>query len=130
MPALYFEAGAAIVAFVMIGNLLEARARSRLADAVRGLISLAPTTARRIGAIGATGATGATGAPELAEVDAASLVAGDAILVRPGERLPADGTIVEGSSALDESMLTREGLPVDKAEGSPVYAGTLNHHGA
>ena len=130
MPALYFEAGAAIVAFVMIGKLLEARARSRLADAVRGLISLAPTTARRIGAIGATGATGATGAPELAEVDAASLVAGDAILVRPGERLPADGTIVEGSSALDESMLTGEGLPVDKAEGSPVYAGTLNHHGA
>jgi len=121
MPALYFEAGAAIVAFVMVGKLLESRARSRLADAVRGLVSLAPSTARRVDA---------NGRADLAEVDAASLVAGDTILVRPGERLPADGTIVEGQSALDESMLTGEGLPVDKAEGSPVYAGTLNHHGA
>ncbi len=118
MPALYFEAGAAIVAFVMIGKLLEARARSRLADAVRGLISLAPANAHRT-------LDGVT-----ADVDAATLVAGDTILVRPGERLPADGTIVEGHSALDESMLTGEGLPVDKAAGSPVYAGTLNHHGA
>ena len=130
MPALYFEAGAAIVAFVMVGKLLEARARSRLADAVRGLLALAPTVAHRL----AGPPTGA-GAPLEAddreiEVEAAALVPGDLIVIRPGERVAADGTIVEGSSALDEAMLTGEGLPVDKAEGAPVYAGTLNHHGA
>lgn len=118
MPALYFEAGAAIVAFVMIGKLLEARARSRLADAVRGVLSLSPSVAHLV-------EDGAT-----RDVDATALTAGATVLVRPGERVPADGTIVEGSSALDESMLTGEALPVDKSEGAPVYAGTLNHHGA
>jgi len=118
MPELYFEAGAAIVAFVMIGKLLEARARSHLADAVRGLLSLAPATARKL-----------DGDAEH-EVAADALAAGDTIVVRPGERVPADGTVLEGRSALDESMLTGEALPVDKEEGSPVYAGTLNHHGA
>ncbi|HEU0035410.1 MAG TPA: heavy metal translocating P-type ATPase [Kofleriaceae bacterium] len=117
-PALYFEAGAAIVAFVMIGKLLEARARSQLADAVRGLLSLAPTTARKL----------VDGAP--VEVEASSLVPGDAIAIRPGERIAADGTLIEGRSAVDESLLTGEAMPVDKAEGAPVYAGTLNHHGA
>jgi Cu+-exporting ATPase len=121
MPALYFEAGAAIIAFVLIGKLLEARARSRLADAVRGVLSLSPTTAHLID-------SSADGI--VCDVDADSLIAGATILVRPGERLPADGTIIEGSSALDEAMLTGESLPVDKSEGAPVYAGTLNHHGA
>jgi Cu+-exporting ATPase len=105
MPEIYFEAGAAIVAFVMIGKVLESRARARVSDAVRGLISLVPDSA-------------------------ATLAPGDVVLVKPGERVPADGTIVEGKSALDESMLTGESLPVDREEGSPVYAGTLNHHGA
>ncbi len=114
-PDIYFEAGAAIVAFVMIGKLLESRARARLGEAVRGLLALAPATAHHV---------------ERGDVDAASLVAGDEIDVRPGERLPADGTIVAGASALDEAMLTGESMPVDKSEGSPVYAGTLNHHGA
>ena len=118
MPALYFEAAAAIIAFILIGKLLEARARARLADAVRGLLSLAPTTAHVVDGSGTR------------DVDAASLAAGAMILVRPGERLPADGTIVEGTSALDEAMLTGESLPVDKTEGAAVYAGTLNHHGA
>ena len=125
-PELYFEAGAAIVAFVMVGKLLEARARSRLSDAVRGLVSLAPSTARR--RAGGGGGGGAGG--EAREVDAAALAPGDVIEVRPGERLAADGTVIEGHSAVDESMLTGESLPVDKAEGAPVYAGTLNHHGA
>jgi Cu+-exporting ATPase len=135
-PALYFEAGAAIVAFVMVGKLLEARARARLSDAVRGLISLAPATARRRGgaAGGAAGAAAGAAAGEgvgaATEVDAAALAPGDVIEVRPGERLAADGTVIEGRSAVDESMLTGESLPVDKAEGAPVYAGTLNHHGA
>jgi P-type Cu+ transporter len=118
MPTLYFEAGAAIVAFVMIGKLLEARARSRLSEAVRGLVALAPAHAHRLVA------------GIESDVDAAALEAGDAIAVRPGERLPADGTIVEGRSAIDEAMLTGESLPVDKGEGAAVYAGTLNHHGA
>ena len=117
-PDLYFEAGAAIVTFVMLGKLLEARARSRLADAVRGLLSLAPATARRLVA----------GADH--EVDASELAAGDVILVRPGERIAADGTVTEGNSSVDEALLTGEAMPVDKAEGAPVYAGTLNHHGA
>ncbi len=118
LPALYFEAGASIVAFVMIGKLLEARARSRLTDAVRGLLSLSPTTAHRI----------ADGVET--EIDAALLAAGDVIVVRPGERVAADGTVIEGRSAVDEAMLTGESLPVDKAEGAPLYAGTLNHQGA
>ncbi|HEY4056204.1 MAG TPA: heavy metal translocating P-type ATPase [Kofleriaceae bacterium] len=121
-PMLYFEAGAAIIAFVLIGKVLEARARSRVADAVRGLLSLAPVTAHEI--------FDEAGAASVRDVDAASLAAGASIVVRPGERVPADGTIIEGSSALDESMLTGESLPVDKTDGSPVYAGTLNHHGA
>ena len=117
-PMLYFDATAAIVAFVMIGKLLEARARSRVADAVRGLLALAPSRARvRVG-------------DGDREVDASALVAGDVMLVRPGERVAADGTIVEGRSALDESILTGEALPVDKAAGAAVYAGTLNQHGA
>ncbi|HEV7557136.1 MAG TPA: heavy metal translocating P-type ATPase, partial [Kofleriaceae bacterium] len=114
MPELYFEAGAAIVAFVMVGKLLESKARARVGDAVRGLISLVPAMARRGDG----------------DVDVSTLVAGDAISIRPGERIAADGTVVEGSSSIDEAMLTGESMPVDKSEGSPVYAGTLNHHGA
>jgi Cu+-exporting ATPase len=118
MPSIYFEAGAAIVAFVMIGKLLESRARARLSDAVRGLLSLTPATAHKL----------VDGAHR--DIDANALVAGDTILVKPGERVAADGTVVDGQSSLDEAMLTGESLPVDKAEGSPVYAGTLNHQGA
>ncbi len=114
MPALYFEAGAAIVSFVMIGKLLEARARTRLTTAVHGLLSLSPPTAHRL----------ADGAET--EVDAGALAAGDLIVVRPGERVAADGTVIEGRSAVDESLLTGESAPVDKAEGAPLYAGTLN----
>jgi P-type Cu+ transporter len=112
-PEVYFEAGGAIIAFVMIGKVLEARARARVSQAVRGLIALAPVVAHR----------------EDGDVDASSLAAGDRIAIRPGERLPADGTVVDGTSAIDEAMLTGESLPVDKSEGSPVYAGTLNIHG-
>ncbi|MEO8551442.1 MAG: heavy metal translocating P-type ATPase [Kofleriaceae bacterium] len=117
VPALYFEAGAAIVAFVMIGKVLEARARAQVSGAVRGLLALAPARAHRL-------------VDGEQDVDASALVAGDRIAIRPGERLPADGTVISGASAVDEAMLTGESLPVDKAEGSPVYAGTLNFHGA
>ena len=118
MPEIYFEAGASIVAFVMIGKVLESRARARVSEAVTGLLALAPPRAHKL----------VDGVEQDVEADA--LAAGDAIAVRPGERLAADGTVVEGTSAFDESMLTGESLPVDKSEGSPVYAGTLNHHGA
>ncbi len=117
-PALFFEAGGAIVAFVMIGKLLEARARGKLADAVRGLVALAPATAHRVIDDAET------------DVDAAAIRAGDVVAVRPGERLPADGTVIGGRSAVDEALITGEAMPVDKDEGRPVYAGTLNGYGA
>ncbi|AKT40332.1 heavy metal translocating P-type ATPase [Chondromyces crocatus] len=117
-PHLYFEAAAAILTFVLLGRLLEGRSRAHLGDAVRGLVALQPRTARRL-----------RGDTEEA-VPVEALVPGDLVLVRPGERLPADGQIVRGSSGIDESMLTGESLPVDKAEGDPVSAGTLNTSGA
>lgn len=116
---LYFEAAAAIVSFVLLGKLLETRARKRLSDAVRGLVALVPKTARLIDADGSE-----------RDVDVAALAVGDRVLVRPGERIPTDGKVKTGASAVDESMLTGESLPVDKAEGALVFGGTLNQSGA
>jgi Cu+-exporting ATPase len=117
MPHLYFEAVAGIVTFVLLGKLLETRARKRLSDAVRGLMSLAPKTARRV-------------LPnEIEDVNAADLSVGDLVQVRPGDRVPTDGTVESGASAVDESMLTGESLPVDKQAGSAVFGGTLNGNG-
>jgi Cu+-exporting ATPase len=118
LPHLYFEAAAAIVAFVLLGKLLETRARKRLSDAVRGLVALVPKTARRV-----------RGDRE-EDVAVDSLRVGDLVLVRPGERMPTDGEVVGGTSAVDESMLTGESLPVDKRAGAAVYGGTLNQSGA
>ncbi|MBX3246919.1 MAG: copper-translocating P-type ATPase [Myxococcales bacterium] len=120
-PHLYFEAGAAIVTFVLLGKLLEARARRRLSDAVRGLVGLVPEHAHRL----------ATGSGDVfEEVPVEQLRVGDLVLVRPGERVPSDGVVEDGRGALDESMLTGESLPVDKAPGDPLYGGTLNQSGA
>ncbi|HLL21569.1 MAG TPA: heavy metal translocating P-type ATPase, partial [Kofleriaceae bacterium] len=116
---LYFEAAGAIISFVLLGKLLETRARKRLSDAVRGLVALVPKTARRIEADG-----------EEVDVDVAALVAGDLVIVRPGERIPTDGKVLRGASAVDESMLTGESLPVDKIGGSLVFGGTLNQSGS
>jgi Cu+-exporting ATPase len=118
LPHLYFEAAAAIVAFVLLGKLLETRARKRLSDAVRGLVALVPKTARRVNG----------DREENVAVD--GLGVGDLVLVRPGERVPTDGQVVRGTSAVDESMLTGESLPVDKRAGAAVYGGTLNQSGA
>jgi Cu+-exporting ATPase len=117
-PHIYFEAAAAIITFVLLGKLLETRARRRLADAVRGLVALVPPSAYRI----------RDGREE--EVPVSALAPGDTVLVRPGERVPVDGEIIRGASAVDESMLTGESLPVDKQEGAVVYGGTLNQSGA
>ena len=117
-PHLYFEAAAAIITFVLLGKLLETRARKRLSDAVRGLVALVPKTARVVRETGE------------ADVPVESLVPGDLVLVRPGERIPTDGEVVRGVSAVDESMLTGESLPVDKCPGASVFGGTQNQSGA
>ncbi len=116
---LYFEAAAAIISFVLLGKLLETRARKRLSDAVRGLVALVPKTARRVNADGTT-----------TDVEVSALSTGDRVIVRPGERIATDGKVVNGASAVDESMLTGESLPVDKAIDSLVFGGTLNQSGA
>ena len=121
VPHLYFEAAGAVLMFVLLGKTLETRARKRLADAVRGLVALQPKTARRVRSVDS----------EREEEGAiAALASGDLVIVRPGERIPADGEVVRGASAVDESMLTGESLPVDKTAGAKVYGGTLNQSGA
>jgi Cu+-exporting ATPase len=118
VPHLYFEAAATIVTFVLLGKLLEARARGHLGDAVRGLHALVPRTARlRVG-------------KREEDVPLARLRPGDEVLVRPGERVPSDGVIVEGESAVDESLLSGESLPVEKHVGDEVVGGALNQSGA
>ena len=119
VPHVYFEASAAIITLVLLGKLLEGRAHARLSDAVRGLVALQPAVATRV----LPGGAEATVAIE-------KLAPGWEILLRPGERAAADGEVVRGTSTADESMLTGESLPVDKAPGSPVFAGTLNGAGA
>lgn len=114
----YFEAAAAIVTFVLLGKRLEARARRRLSDAVRGLVALTPQVARRV-----------RGELE-EEVSLEAVFRGDRLRVRPGERIPTDGVVREGRSAVDEGMLTGESMPVDKRPGDRVFGGTLNQEGA
>ena len=117
-PVVYYEAVNGIIALILLGNYLEARARRRTSGAIQRLIGLRPETARvqRKG-------------QEL-DVPLTELVAGDLVVVRPGERLPTDGTVSEGRSAVDESMLTGEPEPVLKGPGDGVTGGTLNGHGA
>jgi Cu+-exporting ATPase len=114
----YFEAAAVIVTLVLLGRTLEARARGRASDAIRKLIDLQPPVARvvRDG--------------KEAEIPLADLRVGDEVIVKPGERVPVDGTLREGASEIDESMLTGESLPVAKSPGSQVFGGTVNGSGA
>ena len=114
----YFEAAAVIVTLILLGRYLEAKARARTADAIRKLAGLQPATARVV-----------REGQEI-EIPAEMVVPGDVLSVRPGERIPVDGLVVDGASAVDESMLTGESTPVDKFPGSPVYAATVNHSGA
>ncbi|MFO0616964.1 MAG: heavy metal translocating P-type ATPase [Polyangiaceae bacterium] len=118
-PHVYFEAVAATVTFVLLGKLLEGRARARLSASVRGLVAMLPAHAARVAP---------TGAEE--EVPIAALLPGDVVRVRPGERIPVDGEVVRGASAVDESTLTGESVPVEKTAGALVHGGTLNQEGA
>ena len=114
----YFETAVVIIVLVLLGKLLEARARGRTSEAIRRLIGLQPRTARIV----------RDGIER--ELPTRDVLRGDIVLVRPGERLPVDGEVIEGASAVDESMLTGESMPVDKAAGSTVYGATMNTTGA
>ncbi len=115
----YFEPAAVIVVLVLLGQVLELRARGRTSAAIRSLLGLAPKTARRIG-------------PDGLELDVplGDVRAGDRLRVRPGERIPVDGAVLEGSAAVDESMVTGEPIPVEKNPGDGVTGGTINTTGA
>ncbi|HOC00210.1 MAG TPA: cation transporter, partial [Verrucomicrobiota bacterium] len=115
---LYFMEAVGILTLISLGHWLEAAATARASAALRSLIELAPPKARRLGADGAESA-----------VPVAELVIGDRILLAPGDRVPIDGEVIDGASALDESMLTGESMPVEKRAGAKVYAGTLNGGG-
>jgi Cu+-exporting ATPase len=117
-PPLYFEPAAVIVTLVALGQVLELRARQRTGAAIRALLDLAPPRAVRVGAAGDQ------------EVPLAEVRAGDRLRVRPGEKVPVDGKVVEGASAVDESMLTGEPMPVEKGAGDRVVGGTVNGTGA
>jgi len=116
--AVYFEAAAVITVLVLLGQVLELRAREATSGAIKALLKLAPRTARLVGADGND-----------REVEIDSLKVGDRLRVRPGEKVPVDGILEEGRSALDESMVTGESMPVTKEAGAKVIAGTLNQSG-
>ena len=118
-PPLYFESAGVIVTLVLLGQVLELRARQATSGAIRSLLGLAPKTARRLNADGTE-----------ADIPLEHVQVGDRLRVRPGEKVPVDGEVDAGESAVDESMLTGEPLPVDKRPGSPVTGGTVNGSGA
>ena len=114
----YFEAAAVITVLVLLGQVLELRAREATSGAIKALMDLAPKTARRIGEAGDE------------EVPLEHVVVGDLLRIRPGEKVPVDGTVEDGRSAVDESMVTGESMPVTKAAGDNVIGGTLNQTGS
>ncbi|WP_439395586.1 heavy metal translocating P-type ATPase [Bradyrhizobium sp. PMVTL-01] len=117
--AVYFEAAAVITVLVLLGQVLELRARDATSGAIKALLQLAPKTARRVDVDGGEH-----------EVEIDTLHAGERLRVRPGEKVPVDGVIIEGRSSLDESLVTGESMPVTKETGAKVIAGTLNQSGS
>jgi Cu+-exporting ATPase len=113
----YYETAAVVITLVVLGRWLETRARGRTSEAIRRLMSLAPPTARVI-----------RGGAET-DMAAADVRVGDLVRIRPGDRVPVDGVVVEGASSIDESMLTGESLPVDKGPESSIFGGTVNRTG-
>ncbi|HET6840883.1 MAG TPA: heavy metal translocating P-type ATPase [Candidatus Angelobacter sp.] len=118
-PEIYFEASAIIITLVLLGQVLELRARRQTGSAVRALLDLSPKTANRVHT---------NGSDEEIPLDSVKL--GDCLRVRPGNRVPVDGTVEEGSSSVDESMITGESIPVEKAAGEKVIGGTINQTGS
>ncbi|VVE28613.1 copper-transporting ATPase [Pandoraea aquatica] len=121
MPHLYFEAAAVVITLVLLGKWLEARAKRRTVEAIRALAALRPETARVV--------RDPHGAASEVSVPLAQVKVGDWVVVRAGERVPVDGVIREGASQLDESLLTGEPLPIDKADGDKVVGGSINGAG-
>src|SRR6266436_2729684 len=117
--AVYFEAAAVITVLVLLGQVLELRAREQTSGAIRALLDLAPKTPRRLNADASE-----------EEVSLDAIVVGDRLRVRPGEKIPVDGELIEGRSAVDESMVTGESMPVTKGVGAKVIGGTLNTTGS
>jgi Cu+-exporting ATPase len=117
--AVYFEAAAVITVLVLLGQVLELRARAQTSGAIRALIDLAPKTARRVRADGSD-----------EEVPLDQIVAGDRLRVRPGEKVPVDGLVLDGRSSVDESLVTGESMPVTKEPGAKASGGTLNQTGS
>lgn len=115
----YFEAAVVIIALIFVGQVLELRARERTGDAIRALLDLKPETARRV-------------LPDGEEYDAPldNIISGDLLRIRPGESIPVDGRVTEGLSAIDESMITGEPVPVEKSVGDDVTGGTINRNGS
>jgi Cu+-exporting ATPase len=118
-PEVYYDTTATIVALILVGKVLEARAKNRTSEAIRALLNLQPQTARVVRPGGQT-----------EDVPVAQLDLDDVVLVRPGEKVATDGVVLDGQSAVDESMLTGESLPVSKQAGATVYGATLNKTGA
>jgi len=119
MPPVYFEAAAVIITLILTGQVLEGRARNRTGAAIRSLMNLAPAEARRLNP---------DGEEEVVPLD--QVLVGDHLRLRPGDRIPVDGNVVDGSSAVDESMVTGESIPVEKSIGDSVVGGTLNGKGS
>ncbi|HEX8775094.1 MAG TPA: heavy metal translocating P-type ATPase [Pyrinomonadaceae bacterium] len=117
-PPVYFEAAGVIIALILLGRLLESRAKGRTSDAIRRLAGLQPRTARVL-----------KGEREI-EVAVEEVVPGDIIVVRPGEKIAVDGLVLDGASAVDESMLTGESMPVEKQQGDEVFGATINKTGS
>jgi P-type Cu+ transporter len=117
-PPVYFEAASVIIALILLGRLLESRAKGRTSDAIRRLIGLQARTARVVRQ------------EREMDVPVEEVLAGDTVLVRPGEKIPVDGVVADGFSAIDESMLTGESMPVEKRPGDEVFGATINKTGS
>jgi len=117
--AVYFEAAAVIVTLVLLGQVLELRARTRTGAAIKALLGLTPKTARRVNSDGSE-----------EDIPLDHVMAGDLLRVRPGEKIPVDGVVTEGSSAVDESMITGEPIPIEKTHGDKVIGATINGTGS
>jgi Cu+-exporting ATPase len=118
MPGVYFDTTVTIISLILLGKFLEVRAKRRASDALKMLLSLQPTIARIVRD------------DAIVSIPQSDVAVGDIVTVRPGERIPVDGVVVYGTTAIDESMVTGESVPVDKTAGDPVIGGTMNVNGA